>query len=254
MKRVVVVVQARLKSSRLPAKVLLDLGGVTALERCLRRVRRFRHVSDVVIATSDTAGDEIIERVGQRLGFGVVRGSETDVLSRFALAAEATKAEVVVRVTSDCPLIDVEVSSTVIERFLGDSSADYASNVMERKLPRGLDTEVLSREALERAHRDASDPAEREHVTAHIYRRPSSFRCLSVTLPLVEDLSHHRWTLDTVDDYRFLHAVFDRLGARADELSFQQVLDVVGHDSALLSLNAGVVQKPTESTEGPHLG
>ncbi|MDP1921637.1 MAG: glycosyltransferase family protein [Myxococcales bacterium] len=245
MRRVVVVVQARLKSSRLPAKVLLDLGGVTALERCLRRVRQFRQVTDVVIATSDTAGDEIIVRVGQRLGVTVVRGSETDVLSRYVLAAEASRADVVVRVTSDCPLLDVEVSSTVIERFLADPGADYASNVMERRLPRGLDTEVMSREALLRAHRDATDPAEREHVTAHIYRRPETFRCLSVTLALDEDLSRHRWTLDTVEDYRFLHAVFARLGERADALSFRQVLDAIGGDAALLALNAHVVQKST---------
>jgi len=239
----VVIVQARLKSSRLPAKVLLDLGGVTALERCLRRVGRFRHVSEVVIATSDTAGDEIIERVGQRLGVAVVRGSETDVLSRYALAAEASRAEVIVRVTSDCPLIDVEVSSTVIERFLAEPGADYASNVMERRLPRGLDTEVMSREALLRAHREATDPSEREHVTAHIYRRPDAFRCLSVTLPLTADLSSHRWTLDTLDDYRLLHALFTLLGPAADQSSMNDVLRCIQHNPELQALNSHVTQK-----------
>ncbi|MCA2981644.1 MAG: glycosyltransferase family protein [Myxococcaceae bacterium] len=243
MRRVVAIIQARLKSTRLPAKVLLDLGGVTVLERCVRRVRRFRQVAEVVIATSDTPGDEIIERVGQRLGLQVIRGSENDVLARYVLAAERTKADVIVRVTSDCPLIDPEVSSLVIDRFLEDHEADYASNVMERRLPRGLDTEVMSAEALLRAHREASDPAEREHVTAHIYRRPQSFKCLSVAPPAVEDLSAHRWTLDTVDDFRFLHAVFSRMGEGADSLSIPQILDVIGDDASLLALNAAVVQK-----------
>ncbi|MCU0701920.1 MAG: glycosyltransferase family protein [Myxococcaceae bacterium] len=245
MKRVVAVIQARLKSTRLPAKVLLDLGGVTALERCVRRVRRFRNVAEVVIATSDTPGDEIIERVGERLGLRVVRGSETDVLSRYVLAAERTDAEVVVRVTSDCPLIDPDVSSLVIERFLEDPRADYASNVMERRLPRGLDTEVFSAMALLRANRNATELTEREHVTAHIYRRPEVFRCLSVVGHIGEDHSRHRWTLDTVEDYRFLHAVFSRLGDRADGSTFRQVLNVVGDDTALLALNAEVVQKPS---------
>lgn len=243
MKRVVVVVQARLKSSRLPAKVLLDLGGVTALERCLRRVRQFRQVSDVVIATSDTAGDEIIERVGPRLGVTVVRGSETDVLSRYVLAAEASRADVIVRVTSDCPLLDVEVSSMVIERFLAEPGADYASNVMERRLPRGLDTEVMSLEALLRAHRDATDPAEREHVTAHIYRRPETFRCLSVTLPLDADLSSHRWTLDTLEDYRLLHGLFHLLGPSADQASMADTLRCIAQNPDLLALNSHITQK-----------
>ena len=243
MKRVVVVIQARLKSSRLPAKVLLDLGGVTVLEQCVRRVRRFRQVSEIVIATSDTAGDEIIERVGQRLGLMVVRGSESDVLSRYAMAAEASRAEVVVRVTSDCPLIDPEVSSTVIERFLAEPSADYASNVMERRLPRGLDTEVMSREALMRANRDATDRSEREHVTAHIYRRPESFKCLSVMLPLEADLSSHRWTLDTLEDYRMLHELFHLLGARPDQASMAHVLQCIAKNTDLLALNSHITQK-----------
>jgi spore coat polysaccharide biosynthesis protein SpsF len=244
MKRVVAVIQARLKSTRLPAKVLLDLGGMTALERCVRRVRRFRNVAEVVIATSDTPGDEIIERVGQRLGLQVVRGSETDVLSRYVLAAERTDAEVVVRVTSDCPLIDPDVSSLVIERFLEDPRADYASNVMERRLPRGLDTEVVSVSALLRAHRNAVDAAEREHVTAHIYRRPQEFRCISVTLGILDDFSSHRWTLDTIEDYRMLHGLFARLGDTADSKSLLAILEILNNEPALAQANDAVVQKP----------
>lgn len=242
--KVVVVVQARLASSRLPAKVLLDLGGVTALERCLRRARRFARVSEVVVATSDRPGDEVITAVASRLGFQVTRGSETDVLSRYAKAARETAADVIVRCTSDCPLLDPELSSQVIERFLAaPGGVDYAANVLERRLPRGLDTEVLSREALERADREATAADEREHVTLHIYRRPERFRCLAVTAERLEDRSALRWTLDTLDDYRLLHAVFERLGPRADEASMAEVVALFEADPELARINAHIAQK-----------
>ena len=242
--KVVVVIQARLASSRLPAKVLLDLGGVTALERCLRRARRFAQVSEVVIATSDQPGDEIIATVARRLGARAIRGSETDVLSRFAKAARETDAEVIVRCTSDCPLLDPALSSQVIARFLSaPGGVDYAANVLERRLPRGLDTEVISREALERADRDATAPDEREHVTLHIYRHPESFRCLAVTADELEDRSSLRWTLDTLDDYRLLHALFERLGPRADEASMNEVIALFEAEPDLARINAHVAQK-----------
>ena len=244
--KVVVVIQARLASSRLPAKILLDLGGVTALERCLRRARRFAHVSEVVIATSDLPGDDVIAAVGRRLGARVVRGSETDVLSRFAKAARETEAEVVVRCTSDCPLLDPTLSSLVIERFLSaPGGVDYAANVLERRLPRGLDTEVIGRAALDRADREANSPDEREHVTLHIYRHPERFRCLPVTAEGGEDRSSLRWTLDTLDDYRLLHAVFERLGARADDASMAEVIALFEANPELARINAHISQKPT---------
>ena len=243
--RVVVVIQARLASSRLPAKILLDLGGTTALERCLRRARKFKGVSEVVIATSDTPGDDLIEAVGKRLDARVIRGSETDVLSRFAKAAAETNAEAIVRCTSDCPLLDPAISSSVIERFLfAAPAADYAANVLERRYPRGLDTEIVSRSALERAHREATASAEREHVTLHIYRRPEAFRCLPVMPSAGDDHSNLRWTLDTLDDYRFLHTVFERLGPLADTASMNDVLALLAKEPSLSAINSHIAQKP----------
>ncbi len=244
--KVVVIIQARLASSRLPAKVLLDLGGVTALERCLRRARRFSHVSEVVVATSDRPGDEIIAAVAHRLGTKVTRGSETDVLSRFAKAAREASADVVVRCTSDCPLLDPALSSMVIDRFLNaPGGVDYAANVLERRLPRGLDTEVFSRAALEQADRDAKSPDEREHVTLHLYRNPDRFRCLPVVAEGLEDRSSLRWTLDTLDDYRLLHAVFERLGPRADEASMAEVIALFDAEPELAQINRHIAQKAT---------
>lgn len=244
--RTVVVVQARLASSRLPAKILLDLGGVTALERCLRRARRFKRVDEVVVATSDTPGDDVVTAVARRLGARVVRGSETDVLSRFVKAARETEADAIVRCTSDCPLLDPEMSSRVIEQFLdAPGGVDYAANVLERRLPRGLDTEIISREALERAGREATATDEREHVTLHVYRNPQRFKCLAVTSGDLEDRSALRWTLDTLDDYRLLHALFERLGAHADDASMAEVIRLFEAEPGLATLNAHVAQKKT---------
>lgn len=244
MRKVVAIVQARMRSSRLPGKILLDLGGKTALEQCLLRARAIPGVSEVVLATCDTASDDPIARVATRLGFCVTRGSETDVLARFAQAARESAADVVVRITSDCPLLDPAESGRVVEAFLS-ADADYASNVLSRRLPRGLDTEVLSRAALDAAARAATAQDEREHVTLHIYRRPESFRLLEVTPQQAErDLSAHRWTLDTVEDYCFLHALFEELGDRAAAARTGDILSVLEARPAMAAINAGVTQKP----------
>ena len=240
--RVVVVVQARVRSSRLPAKVLLDLGGKTALERCVVRARAIAGVDDVVVATPDGAADDPVARLAKRLGCAVTRGSEIDVLDRFAQAAREHRAEVVMRVTSDCPLLDPVESGRVLSAFLA-SEADYASNVISRRLPRGLDTEVFGRDALEEADRSAVSSDEREHVTLHIYRRPDRFRLLEVVPPKGVDLSSKRWTLDTLEDYCFLHALFEHLGERAHSSSIDDIVALLGRYPELEALNAAVTQK-----------
>jgi spore coat polysaccharide biosynthesis protein SpsF len=245
--KTVAIVQARVGSSRLPAKVLLDLGGQPALARCLARVRRIAGVDDVVVATSDTPVDDPVAALARRLAARVFRGSEHDVLARYVGAARAAGAAAVVRVTADCPLLDPAVSAAVVGAFRAARAAgdpvDYASNVLERRLPRGLDTEVVAAEALERAHRDAAGAAEREHVTLHIYRHPERFRLRAVAPPGARgDLSHHRWTLDTLDDYRFLAAVYDALGDAAATAGLDEVLAVLAAHPQLVGINAHVEQ------------
>lgn len=243
--KVVVVIQARLSSSRLPAKVLLDLGGVTALERCVRRARRFAGVSEVVLATTDRPADDVLVSVARRIDVPIFRGSENDVLSRYALAAREMSADVVVRCTSDCPLLQPEQSSRVIAEFVANEGLDYASNVLSRRLPRGLDTEVFTRAALDRADREATAVDEREHVTLHLHRNRDRFRCLSVVDESGVDHSRLRWTLDTLDDYRLLHAVFERLGTNADTATLHDVLAVFEREPELADINAHIAQKPT---------
>lgn len=243
--KIVAIVQARVGSTRLPAKVLLDLGGATALERCLRRVQRFEGLAEVVVATTDLPEDDLIVAAARRLGFPSFRGSSDDVLSRYVGAARSAGADAIVRCTSDCPLLDPAISSTVVRTLTEAKGAvDYAANNLDRRLPRGLDTEIVSRDALERAHREATSPSEREHVTLHVYRRPERFRLRSVVPTPTADRSAMRWTLDTLADYRFLAAVFDELGGGAVDAGMGDVLAVLERRPELLSLNAHIEQKP----------
>src|SRR5205823_13375067 len=168
------VVQARMGSTRLPGKVLADLGGRPMLQFMLERLRRLP-VSELVVATSTEPGDDAVAALGATLGVRVVRGPEHDVLARFEQALEAHPAEHVVRLTGDCPLADPEVIVATLELH-HERHADYTSNVIPRTFPKGLDVEVARAEALRVAAAEAEDPAEREHVMPFLYRHPERFR------------------------------------------------------------------------------
>ena len=244
--RVVAILQARLGSARLPAKILLDLGGRSVLQRCLERAARFDGVAEVIVATTTQPEDDLVVAHCRRIGVRTTRGSVHDVLSRYLDAARATGAEAIVRCTSDNPLVDPEISSTVVRALVEsqetDSPLDYAANNLQRVLPLGLDLGVVTMRALEAAGRDAT-VAEREHVTLHVCRHPERFRLRSIVPALSRDCSHLRWTLDTMEDYRLLATVFDRLGATANTATFRDVLRLFDEDPSLEAINAHVAQK-----------
>jgi spore coat polysaccharide biosynthesis protein SpsF len=237
--KVVAIVQARMGSTRLAGKVLNDLGGKTMLGRVVERLGRAHLINEVLIATTDTAADDVIVAECRKLSIPVSRGDQNDVLDRYFRAAQLSKAEIVVRITSDCPLIDPEITDKTIGAFL-EAAPDYASNVLQRTYPRGLDTEVVSVAALERAWRQAHNPYEREHVTPYIYEHPGEFKLLSVTGEL--DHSCHRWTVDTPEDLEFIRAVYDRFAPDAD-FSWGDVLELLQREPNLVELNRFVQQK-----------
>lgn len=237
--RTVAIIQARMGSTRLPGKVLMDIAGQTMLQRVIERAARTDGVAEVVVATSTAQADEAIVSTCQTIGTRCVRGSEDDVLSRYRLAAEEASAEAIVRVTSDCPLLDPGVSGMVVRRFV-EERPDYASNTEERTWPRGLDTEIFTWEALEMADREADQRYQREHVTPFIKEHTDRFRILPVTGS--EDHSEHRWTVDTPEDLHFVRAVYDELGG--DGLfSWKDVLALVQRQPELREINRHVQQK-----------
>ena len=200
-------------STRLPGKVLMDIGGRPCLVLLLDRLRRASEVDDVLVATSVEGSDDVVEEAARGAGVQVVRGPLTDVLERYRMAAEAAGADGVVRITSDCPLIDPQEVDRVVTRWrAGDE--DFVANCFEpRTIPKGLDTEVLSREVIDASAAEATTELEREHVTPFARAHPQRFR--HVRLDLDPPRGDVRVTLDTEEDLRVIRAVVERVGTEA---------------------------------------
>ena len=237
--KIVAIVQARMGSSRLPGKVLQDLGGQSMLSRVVTRLRASRLIGEIVVATTSHSKDDSIVEECSRYSVPFSRGDEDDVLDRYYRAAESNEADIVVRITSDCPLIDPTVTDKTIQDFL-QARPDYASNTINRTYPRGLDTEVISWNALARAWREARVPYEREHVTPYIIEHRKEFKLLAVTGD--QDYSSYRWTVDTPEDLAFVRAVYSRFLMEA-LFSWRDVLDLLEREPELADLNRSVVQK-----------
>lgn len=244
MTRTVAIIQARTGSTRLPGKVLRPLLGEPLLAHVVRRVRRAGTVDETVVATTTLAADDPIEALGASEGWPVTRGSEMDLLERYLDAARLHDAEHVVRITSDCPLVDPTLIDDVVDALAADG-ADYASNTLEpRTFPRGLDVEAMTIGALEAAGREDRDPASREHATPFLYRHPDRFRLTAVRNPV--DLSAHRWTVDTPEDYELVRRIYDALGR--DDFGWQEALAIVEANPDWSGLNRHVAQKVVPST------
>ncbi len=238
--KAVAIVQARMGSSRLPGKVLRDLCGATVLARVVRRLRGSKLLDGIAVATTTSQSDDPIAEECNRLQVACLRGSEPDVLDRYYQAASSLACETVARITADCPLIDAGVADAVLHQ-LTDQGADYASNVLVRTYPRGLDVEAFTRPALERAWREAREPHQREHVTPYFYEHPEIFRLASVRG--ASDHSAHRWTLDVPEDLQLLRAIYLRFDGR-DDFTWEQALQLVELEPELAELNSHVLQKP----------
>ena len=234
---VVAIIQARMGSSRLPGKSLAEIEGRPMLWHVIQRVKRASLVDRVVVATSTAPADDAIEKMCRENGVPCYRGSENDVLDRFYHAARAEKAGQVVRITADCPLIDPDVIDRVVRRFQrGD--LDYASNAMVRTYPDGLDTEICSFFALERAWHEAIKASEREHVTP--YLRSEKFRTASVENDSTSVYQHYRWTVDEAADLEFIRAVYKAFREK-ESFGMQDVLQLMEKNPGLEKMNSDIV-------------
>lgn len=245
--RTVIIAQARMSSTRLPGKTLMDLGGRPVVDHVVGRARASRLAADVVVATTTDSSDDVLAAHLDGLGVSYVRGSLDDVLARYVMAAQAAEAETVVRITCDCPLIDPEVIDGVIQAYREASEVDYCSNILKRTYPIGMDTEVLSRLALERAHAEATQPHEREHVTPYIYQHPEIFRLRNVEAPDWASWPDLRLTVDEAADLEMLQVLLGNVGQLA---SSREVLACLRADAELATLNACVVHRHVEKRGG----
>lgn len=246
-----IIIQARMSSTRLPGKVLLELPGgsnETVLGRCAARLKRCRMADELLVATTVCPEDDAVAAEASRLGLPVFRGSLDDVLSRYHGAAVARDYDHIVRVTSDCPCIDPEVVDRVIMTHL-EQGSDYASNIFPRTFPHGLDTEIMTMKTLERAHREAGTRDEREHVTYYINTTHAiGFRSASVIATPEETGPDIRITLDTADDFTLLWAVFDLLGP-GGLFAAADIVRLFRERPWLCRINSGTRQKDVFESE-----
>jgi len=214
---VLALIQARMSSSRLPGKVLADLGGRPMIGYMLERVRRARAIDRIAVVTSTDPTDDPLAEAVRRLGTEVYRGSLDDVLARFGGAAQALDGEVIVRLTGDCPLIDPAVLDAVVA-LRATTGADYASNVAPPTYPDGLDVECFTRAALTRALAEAHEPAMREHVT--VWMRDPASGLTQANHAAIFDASHLRLTVDYPDDLEVVRAIVRREAEAASPYDF----------------------------------
>lgn len=223
-------------STRLPGKVMAELGGRPVLEHVLERCRAIDGVSAVCCATTRLEEDDVVAALADRVGAVVVRGAEHDVLGRYVQAAHAANAEVVLRVTSDCPLIDPDICSAVI-RLRKAADADFATNNMPPSWPHGLDCEAFTSELLDRTNREAVAAEDREHVSSYMRRHAPV-----VNLPCTDPGARHlRWTLDTAEDLAFLRALIPRIPPGPAGWTYKAPLAAMRADPDLWSMNEALV-------------
>lgn len=235
--KIVAIVQARMGSTRLPGKVLKPLAGKPMLWHVLRRTLAAKRISEVILATTTAPADRALEPVARELGVRTVFGHPTDVLDRYYQTASAAKADVIVRVTADCPFIDPEVLDACVELF-HRSGAVYASNAIKRTFPNGLDVEVFTFSALEVAWKEAVLASEREHVTPFLWKNPNRFP--AAELLQETDLSALRWCVDNPEDLVLAQTVCDELGRDGRQFGYPELLQFIQRRPDLTALNAGI--------------
>lgn len=242
--KTVIISQARMTSARLPGKVLKEVLGKSLLMYQIDRLRRVCLADEVVVATTTNATDDAIEAVCNRENVLCFRGSEVDVLSRYYETAKRYEADTVVRVTSDCPLIDPMVVNTVIDTYKENNrSFDYVSNVLDRTFPRGMDTEVFSFTVLAEAYREAYLKQHREHVTPFIYSQPERYRLGGVRNS--SDKSGYRWTVDTAEDFELIKHILEIIYPQIPNFGMEDCFAAYESNPRWYTINNHIEQKKT---------
>jgi len=240
-KNIVAIVQARRSSIRLPQKVLKDIAGKPMLAHVIERLKKSQLIDEILMATAKDNNMSILE-LAQKYGVKCFVGIEEDVLGRYYNAAREFKVDIIVRITSDCPLIDPEVVDKVIKRYIENKEKiDYISNTLKRSYPRGLDAEVFSFRVLEKTWKEAKRPYQREHVTPYIYEHPEIFRMANVENN--EDLSSMRWTVDEEKDLEFVREIYKRLYKRGKIFLMEDILRLLKREPKLMEINKNGKQK-----------
>lgn len=239
---VAIIIQARMGASRLPGKPLKEVLGKPLLFYLIERLKSCKNVNDIVIATTTLQKDQVLVDYAKSLGVKVVIGEEDNVLGRFGLANQTAKADVIVRITADCPLTDPELIDAMVAEFISKyPHLDYLSNTLKRTYPRGLDVEIFSKEALHRGLLEATTAFEQEHVTPYFYQHPEKFHLAN--FPCKENHSRHRWTVDTEEDFTLVKKIIEALYPAKKQFDFQDMLHLIHQHPEWEDINRHIKQK-----------
>ncbi len=241
--RIVCFIEARMRSTRLPGKVLLPILGKPMLALMIERLRRARTIDDIVIATVDDPADDPIAELADSLGVGCFRGSEEDVLARVLGAARAYDADIIVETTGDCPLHDPAIVDQVVSAWrLGGSR--FTTNIMPYSTPRGTDVRVFSADDLDEVNRNSDDPADHEHVSLYFMERAEQHGLRNVAFNLGADAADYRLTVDTPEDYELVRRIYEALYPQDAEFSIHRCLELLRARPDLVAINRKIEQKP----------
>ena len=217
----------------------------TVLAHVVTRVKACSRIDEIIVATTTSPHDNCLVEEAEKLGVKWFKGSQDNVLERYYLAAKEHQADTVIRVTSDCPLLDVETLDQLLSYFQEENSnslnIDYLSNSLKRSFPRGLDVEIFTYSALELAYNSATKDYEREHVTPYIRENPDIFSLHNLNND--DDLSYHRWTLDTPEDYELIKIIYDNLYDKDPLFGMGSILKFLGENPDLININTHIKQK-----------
>jgi len=242
MSKISCIVQARMGSSRLSGKILKKVVGKSLLEHLIDRLKKAQTIDEIVIATTDKHDDRTIVALAEKIGVAWFTGSEDEVLSRYVGAAKKVNADNIIRITSDCPLIDPVTIDKVVN-YYKRNNADYVSNTIERTYPRGLDIEIFSMKALEKADKMAVDQPCREHVTLYMYRHPEQFSLLNVSAEPPLNRPDLRLTVDTEEDFLLIKEIYESLYQPDSIIDILDVLELFRKRPELAKINAHIEQK-----------
>jgi spore coat polysaccharide biosynthesis protein SpsF len=242
-RKTVAIIQARMSSTRLPGKVLLDLNGKSVLEQVVNRIRQCRQIDEVVIATTEDDCDQVIVEEAKKINVSYYTGDTQDVLNRYFNTAVKYHADIIVRITSDCPLIDPLLTDDIV-KFYKEHEYDFVANVLntditQRTYPRGLDTEVFSFELLKEANLKASEKRHREHVTMYMYENVKNIYCYKNDI----NYSKYRWTLDTKEDLELIDLLYKNLDGKEKLFSWMDVVRFVEKNPEICKINEHIEQK-----------
>jgi spore coat polysaccharide biosynthesis protein SpsF len=238
--KTVIVVQARMSSSRLPGKVMLPILGKTLLYRMIERLRMIRNEAQIIIATSQERADDMIEQEASAINVDCFRGSLNNLLDRHYQAAKQAGASIVLKIPSDCPLIDPAIIDEVLDVYFADPDKyDYISNLHPATFPDGNDVEIMTMNCLEKTWREAKRPLELEHTTPYIWENQDKFRIANVIWNTGKDYSmSHRFTIDYEEDYRFINRVFEELYPANPAFTCVDILNLLDEKPDIYNVNS----------------